>query len=248
MACLRLPPWFHGYIVCRQIRGQFYCLAQVVCRAWGLFERGVAIGRALGAASFGAAPTSGDRHRHRPHTRHPGRTLSIFSATSLLISVTRRRSIRACGTPLNCGSGSERGAGGIELAPNRSAGYLSAETAVVTAATIAPGGSLVYPIPGSAGYLDDLCVSRSNARGPSDWKRYWHGHAATPLGLRPNSARGSRLPLFGIFGRRRQMMWYQALVPRYHLWPRPTATNPRCRSVCIGLAGRSGSSPTNEAN
>ena len=48
MACLRLPLWFHGYIVCRQIRGQFYCLAQLGCSAWGLFERGVAIGRALG--------------------------------------------------------------------------------------------------------------------------------------------------------------------------------------------------------
>src|SRR6516162_9758042 len=28
------------------------------------------------------------------------------------------------------------------------------------------------------------------------------------------------------------MMWYQALVPRYHLWPRPTVTNP---SVPFGL-------------
>ena len=38
MACLRLPLWFHGYIVCRQIRGQFDCLA------------------------LRAAPTSGDGH------------------------------------------------------------------------------------------------------------------------------------------------------------------------------------------
>ena len=40
MACLRLPLWFHGYIVCRQIRGRFYCLAQVVCRA-GAYSSGV---------------------------------------------------------------------------------------------------------------------------------------------------------------------------------------------------------------
>ena len=46
---------------------------------------------------------------------------STFSATSLLISVTRRLSIDACGTPLICGSGplSEREAGGKEGQPGR---------------------------------------------------------------------------------------------------------------------------------